>query len=421
MTPRSRVALQLGAAAIAAFVVAEGAVWLLRPRGEALEPLAVAVGEYFEPDQVERAEAFRDGQRALGLGGIALSGAALLALSLGRPRLAQRGLEALGRRPVLGGAAAGAALTVAVAVIQLPLSLVAHERAVDYGLSTQDLASWFADEGKGVAIAAVLTAAGAAILLALIRRLPRAWWAITAGGVVLYAVVSQALAPVLLAPLFNDFDRLPPGAERDAVVELAQEADVEIGEIYEVDASRRSNSLNAYVTGLGPTKRVVVYDNLLAGVDREALRSVLAHELAHAKNSDIWRGIAFVAIVAPLGMFLVRIGGSALARRGGAEPGSPASLPAYGLAIGAVSLVIGVAGSQLSRDVEASADAFALRLTDDPKALIELQRNLAERNLSDPDPPAWSQFLFGTHPTTLERIGAAKAYESESGRSGSRD
>jgi STE24 endopeptidase len=410
LSQRSRSVLLVGAVAVAAVLVAEGAVLALRPRGEAIEPLSVAATDYFDSAQIERAEAFRDGQRWLGLGSLALSGGVLVALALGRPRAARRALERLGRRPVLGAAVAGGAISVAVAVVGLPLGAIAQERAVDYGISTQDFWSWLADEGKSMAITAALTAAGAAILLALIRRLPRAWWAIAAAGIVGYAVVSQALAPVVLAPLFNDFERLPPGPERAAVLELAERAGVDVGEVYEVDASRRSTALNAYVSGLGPTKRVVVYDNLLAGVERPALRSVLAHELAHAHNDDIWRGIGFVAIVAPLGMLVVALGGSALARRGGTEPGTPASLPAFGLAIGVTSLVLGFAGAQLSRDVEAEADAFALRLTDDPRALIDLQTRLAERNLSDPEPPAWSQFLFGTHPTTLERIGAAEAY-----------
>jgi STE24 endopeptidase len=396
--------------AVAAVLVAEGAVFLLRPRGEAIEPLAIAATDYFEPAQIERAEDFRDGQRLLGFGSMALSGAALAFLAFGRPRAARRALERLGRRPVLGAAAAGAALSVTVAVVTLPLSVIAHERAVDVGLSTQDLAGWLADVGKSTGIAALLTGAGAAILIALIRRLPRGWWAAAAGGIVAWAVVSQALAPVVLAPIFSDFERLPPGPARDAVLELADSADVEVGEVYEVDASRRSTALNAYVAGLGPTKRVVVYDNLLASVERPALRSVLAHELAHAKNQDIWRGIAFVAIVAPLGMLVVSLAGTALARRGGADPASPAALPAYGLAIGVVALVLGVPGAQLSRAIEREADDFALRLTGDPAALVDLQTRLADRNLSDPEPPAWSQFLFGTHPTTLERIGAAEAY-----------
>ena len=403
-------ALAIAGAAVAAILVAEAAVLLLRPRGEAIEPLSLAATDYFEPQVIERAEDYRDGQRLLGLGSMALSGAVLVILALGRPRSAQRALERLGRRPVLGAAAAGAALSVVVAVVGLPLSAIAHERAVDAGLSTQGFWAWLADSGKAIGIAALLTGAGAAILIALIRRFPRGWWALASAGVVGWAIVSQALAPVVLSPLFNDFERLPPGPSREVVIELAERAGVDVGEVYEVDASRRSTALNAYVSGLGPTKRVVVYDNLLASVERPALRSVLAHELAHAKNQDIWRGIAFVAIAAPLGMLVVGLAGTALARRGGAPPDAPAALPAYGVAIGAVSLVIGVAGAQLSRAVEAEADAFALRLTDDPAALVDLQTDLAERNLSDPDPPGWSQALFGTHPTTIERIGAAEAY-----------
>lgn len=402
-------ALRVGAAAIAAVLVAEAAAWVLRPGG-AIEPAEVATGAYFDSAQIERAVAYRDGQRALAIGAIAASGAVLVLLSLGRPRAARRGLEALGRRPLAGAAAAGAAISITVAVAGLPFAAAAQERAVDYGISTQGLGSWLIDQGKATAIAAALTAAGAALLIALARRLPRAWWVAAAGAIVVYAVVFAALAPVLLAPLFNDFDRLEPGPARSAVLELADRAGVEVGEVYRVDASRRSTTLNAYVSGLGPTKRIVVYDNLLAAVERPALRSVLAHELGHAAHRDLWRGVAFVGLVALPGMLFVRLAGGSLAARGGADPASPAALPAYGLAITLAALVIGVAANQLSRGAEASADAFALRLTGDPGGLIDLQTRLARRNLSDPDPPRWAHFLFGSHPTTLERIGTAEAF-----------
>jgi STE24 endopeptidase len=375
----------------------------------------VEASAYFDQAEVERAEGYRDGQRWLAIGEIAISAGVLLALALGRPRAARRGLEALARRPVLGAAAAGAAISIAITLAQLPISAIAHERSVDVGISTQGFGDWLADVGRSAAISAALAGIGASLLLALIRRLPRWWWPVAAAGVVVYAIAFMVLAPILLAPIFNDFRKLEPGPARAAVVDLAERADVDVGEVYSVDASRRSTSLNAYVSGLGPTKRVVVYDNLLAGVERPALRSVLAHELAHAHNQDIWRGIAFLAIVAPLGMLFVYLAGTALARRRGADPGSPTALPAYALMIGLAAAVLGVAGNQLSRDVEAEADAFALRLTDDPQALVELQTRLAGRNLSDPEPPGWARFVFGTHPTTLERLGAAEAYE----RSGS--
>jgi len=413
-TLRRSGAVRIGAAAVAMVLVAEAAMWLLRPRGEEIESRPVSASAYFEPGQLERAEDYRDGQRLLLIAQIAVSVALLVALALGRPRLARRGLEALARRPVLGAAAAGAALSLTVTVAELPLSAIAHERSVDAGISTQDFGEWLADAGRAAAISAGLAGLGGALLLFLVRRLPRWWWPVAAAGVVAYAIVFVALAPVLLAPIFNDFRRLEPGPARDQVLHLAERADVEVGEVYSVDASRRSTALNAYVSGVGPTKRVVVYDNLLAGVERPALRSVLAHELAHAKNRDLWRGIAFVALVAPAGMLFVYLAGTALARRAGADPASPAALPSYVLAIAAASLVLGVVGNQLSRDVEAEADGFALRLTDDPVALIDLQTRLAERNLSDPDPPGWAHFLFGSHPTTLERLGAAEAYRARS-------
>jgi STE24 endopeptidase len=220
------------------------------------------------------------------------------------------------------------------------------------------------------------------------------------------------LSPILIEPQFNDFEELPEGSElRVDVQELGRRADVEVGEVYRVDASRRSTSLNAYVAGLGPTKRVVLYDNLIDDVPRAELESVVAHELGHVAHSDIPRGIAFAALVTPLGLLSVRELSGALARRAGAESGMPAAIPALFLAIALTSFTVNVAGNQLSRKVEASADAFALRITDDPRALIELQTALAERNLSDPDPPAISRILFGTHPTTLERIGSALAWE----------
>lgn len=408
---RSPGALKVGAAAVAAVLVAEAAVWLLRPRGEPIEPRPVAASDYFDPDLLERAEDYRDGQRLLTIGEIAISAGVLLALALGRPRTARRRLEALARRPVLGAAAAGAAISIAVTLAQLPLSAIAHERSVDAGISTQGFGDWLADAGRAAAISAALAGVGASLLLLLVRRLPRGWWPVAAAGVVVYAIAFVVLAPVLLAPIFNDFRRLEPGPAREQVLRLAERAGVDVGEVYSVDASRRSTSLNAYVSGLGPTKRAVVYDNLLAAVERPALRSVLAHELAHAHNRDIWRGIAFLALVAPGGMLFAYLAGTALARRGGADPASPAALPAYALAIGVAALVLGIAGNQLSRSVEAEADAFALRLTDDPRALTDLQTELAARNISDPDPPGWARLFFGTHPTTLERLGAAEAYE----------
>jgi STE24 endopeptidase len=410
--PRSP-ALRIGAAAVAAVLVAEAAVWLLRPRGDVVEPAEVSEHSYFSDAQLERAHDYRDGQRLIALGGLAVEGSALVLLALWRPAPLRRGLAAASRRPLLGGAAVGAGLSLTLALVALPLSAAAHERARDVGLATQTIGPWLADQGKSAAIGAGLAAAGGAVAVALMRRLRQRWWMGGAVVVVGFAAVFSWLAPVVIAPLFNRFEELPPGPVRADVVRLGERAGVDIGEVYRVDASRRSTALNAYVNGLGPTKQVVLYDNLLREAERPVLNSVVAHELGHVEGDDILRGIAWIAIAAPLGVLFVQLSTEALSRRAGAAPGTPAVLPALALSLAATTLVLGVVSNQLSRRVEARADTFALELTRDPEALIDVQRQLSVNNVGDPDPPALLHWLFATHPSTIERIGAAVAYERE--------
>ncbi len=219
-----------------------------------------------------------------------------------------------------------------------------------------------------------------------------------------FAVLTLYLSPVLIDPLFNRFEPLPRGELRSEVLRLADRADVDVGEVYRVDASRRTTAINAYVGGLGQTKRVVLYDNLIDDFPDDQVRSVVAHELGHVKGRDLWRGLLWIAIVAPAGTLAVqrlseRIGGGSPLRP------VPASLPAIALSLTLVSFALTCAGNALSRPVEARADAFALELTDDPKAFIELERSLTLRNIGDPDPPRALHILLGTHPTTKDRIG----------------
>jgi STE24 endopeptidase len=405
-------AARAGLCVAALVVVAEGAVLLLAPSEEGIPPEPVVAGDYFDPAALERASDFRDGQRLLLVGGLVAQGLVIGALAVGRPRSARQLLASLSSRPVLGTAAAGVLVVVVAEVVALPTSLASHERSVDAGISTQSLGAWLTDQGIGLAIAAITAGAGAAALSALIRRSPRRWWIPGTFVVVGYGAALSLLAPILIAPRFNDFEELPPDSElRAEVVELGDRAGVDVGEVYRVDASRRSTALNAYVAGLGPTKRVVLFDTLIEGTDPAELRSVVAHELGHVAHSDIPRGILFAALVTPLGLLLVRELSGAMGRRAAAEPGSAAAVPALFVAIALVSFAVNIPANQLSRDVEASADAFALRVTDDPQGLVELQVRLAERNLSDVDPPGWATALFGTHPTALERIGSARAWE----------
>jgi STE24 endopeptidase len=405
--PRSRLPLAI----LVAVVAAGAATLLLRPRNGVIEPLAVDEGAYFSPAELDRARDFRDTQRLLAVGGLALAGVTLTVLVARPPR---RLLSRAGRRPILGAAAAGAGLSVLLVVVALPLSAVAHQRSVDVGLSTQDWGPWLGDVGKSTAIEAAFAGAGGAIALGLVRRVRRHWWAPAAAVIVLVGVLSVYLFPVVVDPIFNKFEPLPKGELRFEVLALAKRAGVDVGQVYRVDASRRTTGANAYVNGLGHTKRVVLYDTLVDNFPDDQVRSVVAHELGHQAHRDLLRGLAWLAIVAPAGTYLVQQLAERLGRRDGladhrSRPG-PAVLPALALSVALVSFVLGSASNVLSRRVEASADSFSLRLTHDPAAFVALERRLALTNVADPSPPGLFQALFGTHPTIVQRIGIGEAY-----------
>ena len=327
----------------------------------------------------------------------------MLALVVARP---PRRLLRQHRRPVLAGAAAAAALSVTVTAAALPLRAIARERAKDVGLVTQSWTGYAGDVAKGAAIGAVLAGAGGALLVFGMRRFGRAWWAPGAAVVVLFGVLTTYATPVVLDPLFNKFTPLPDGPTRTAVFQLAREAGVDVGEVYEIDASRRTTAANAYVAGLGRTKRVVLYDNLLKDFTPAEVRLVVAHELGHVNHRDVPHGLLWLAIVSPFGMLAIAMVADRLAP---GRRGTAAAVPAVVLAVSVIAPAITVISNQLSRKVEARADSFALELTGEEQTFIDFQRNIAIKNVSEPDPPEISQFLLGTHPTTMERIGLARA------------
>jgi Zn-dependent protease with chaperone function len=403
--------LRLPLAILVAVAAAGAATFLLRPRSGVIEPAPVDVEAYFTAFQLDRAEDFRSVQRLLGIGGLAL-GTGTIALLAWRPP--RRLFERLGRRPLLGAAAAGAGISVLLVVVGLPIDAWQRSRSLDVGLATQSWSDWASDVVRSTAIDAAFAAAGGVLALVLIRRFRRNWWAPGAAVVVAFGVITIWLWPIVIDPIFNDFEPLRPGPVRQDVLELAREAGVDVGEVYRVDASRRTSAANAYVGGLGHTKRVVLYDNLIAGFPRDEVRLVVAHELGHQKHNDLPHGLLWLALVAPAGTYLAQRLAEIFGRAYGladpdVKPG-PIVLPAVALAVTLASLLLGSASNVLSRQVEARADQFALDLTQDPAAFVQFERRIALRNIIDPDPPGLTQLLFGTHPTTIERIGMGEAW-----------
>ena len=392
-----------------ALLAAEAGARLLAPREQPIAPAPVDLNRYFSPEEIERGRRFARPQIALGLARAAIDAGAL-ALAVGRP---PRRLASRFRHPALGGAATGAGLAVALSLPALPLRAVARRRSLAVGLATQSWRGWAGDLVKAGAIEAALAAGGGAAVVAVTGRYPRHWWLPASAGSVLFGAGLAALAPVVLDPVFNKFTPLPEGETRSDVLELARAAGVKVGEVYSVDASRRTTAANAYVTGLGPTKRVVLYDMLLERYDRDEIRVVVAHELAHVLGRDVIRGVVYAAMVAPAAALAVQRVSWSLSP----ERGTPAALPALAMAAGLVAVPTGLIGNRLSRAIERRSDAYSLRLTGSADAFISFERAIAVQNVADLDPPRWLTSLLATHPPTAERIGAAVSYSAVSSSS----
>lgn len=390
-------------------VAADAARRLLAPRAEAIAPAPVDLHEYFTNEQIDRGSRYARPQLALALVRAVVDLGVMGALVGRPPAPVARVLSGRRwRRPVAGGAAVGASLATGLIAPTLPLRMLSRRRAIAAGLDTQSWRGWAADLVKAGLIEAAFAAAGGAAVIAATRRFPRNWWAPAAVGSVAVGAGLAALAPVVLDPLFNDFTPLPDGDTRSDVLKLAESAGVKVGEVYSVDASRRTTAANAYVTGVGPTKRVVLFDTLLDRYSRDEVRVVVAHELAHVRHKDVRRSIVYAAIVAPAAAWAVQ----RLSWTLSPERGTPATLPALALAAALVGAPVGLIGNRLSRAVERRADAYSLELSDAPDAFVSFERAIAVQNLADLRPPRWVTQLLATHPPTAERIGAALAFQS---------
>jgi len=389
-----------------ALAAAEGGVRLLSPRERPIEPAEIDLHSFFSDAEIERGARFARPQLALGLGRAAIE-LGVLALVVRKP---PRWLPGRSKRPVLAGALTGVGLAVGLSLPALPVSAISRRRGMAVGLVTQSWRGWAADLVKGGAIESVLAGAAGAAAVAVTRRYPGGWWLPASAGSVLFGAVLAALAPVVLDPVFNDFTPLPDGETRSDVLELARAAGVKVGEVYSVDASRRTTAANAYVAGLGLTKRVVLFDTLLERYSRDEIRVVVAHELGHVRNRDVPRGVLYAALIAPAAALAVQ----RLSWELSPERGTAGALPALALAAAVVGAPMGLIGNRLSRAIERRSDAYSLVLTDAPDAFISFERAIAVQNVADLEPPRWLTSLLATHPPTAERIGSAVSFAERS-------
>jgi STE24 endopeptidase len=418
MTPRSWAAVALGALVVAVVLVALLTIPWHRPPAPRADQLA-ALRE-LPSEQVARARAFHAELRPGSYGAMALS--LLAALVLGLTPLGAR-IVGLAGRPFDGHWIAqallgGLAVILLVEVITLPLAAWRHAVVARYGLSTQTWGAWAVDLLKSYAVGAVIGGLALLGFYTVARLAPRWWWAFGAVGAAALVVLLSFILPVLVEPIFNRFEPMAAGPLRTELTALAERDGVPVRDVLVADASRRTRAVNAYVSGFGPTRRIVVYDTLLTEATPGEVAGVVAHELGHAKDNDVLTGTLLGALGSAAGVIALYLLGSwtgllrqaGVADTGGRDLGDPRAIGLL-LAVAAVAGVVsGPAQALVSRLIEARADTHAMALTGDPATFEAMQRRLATVNLSDPDPPAWEHALTASHPSTVQRMAAARAY-----------
>lgn len=405
------VILSLLAAAAASLVAvvsrAPASVRFDRPGPAATDP---ALGARFTDEEVARAGAYRGPSYLAFALGIALQLAALVVVARGPlARLIDRFEGVRGGWPVRACVAA-VAVTLVLALVALPLGFVRGfmmQRA--WGISNQDASAWLLDQLRALLVGAITVVVAAVSFFALVRWQPRAWplwgWAVFS----LLTLLLTFLYPIVIAPLFNRFSPLDDPRLTTDVRRLAERAGIDLDEVLVADASKRSTLENAYVAGLGSSRRLVVYDTLLNAGDERSTLFVVAHELGHQVHDHVVKNVAIASLGLAGGFTIL----AWLARRpevwswGGASGiADVRALPVLMLFALVAGLLILPLENAVSRHFEAQADRVAIDLTHDPDTAVRVFRRLALSNISDLRPPGIAVWTLFTHPPTVERIDA---------------
>jgi Zn-dependent protease with chaperone function len=307
-------------------------------------------------------------------------------------------------------------LSLVTTAAQLPLIvyrgfIVPHQ----FALSHQTFLGWLGDLGKGAGVDLVIGAplvAGALLIMRHVRRWWLVLWAISLPLVVLGVVAT----PLIIDPLFNDFRPLRDQRLKNDLIAEASKAGIDAARVYEVDKSKQTTTMNAYVTGLGPSKRIVMWDTLLQKLDHDEVLAVMGHEMGHYVLHHIWQGMAFAALVTLFGFALAqRLVELGLARWGArwrvTGIGDAAALP-WLLAVASIlSFLFSPIYSGYSRHIEHQADQFALELTHLNVAAATSEVKFAEDSKVDPRPNRFIEFWRYSHPAAQRRIDFALAYK----------
>ena len=301
-------------------------------------------------------------------------------------------------------------------IIGLPSSYYGFHLEQKFQLSNQNFGQWFGEQLKAILVLFIIGLIIIEGIYFALKKAPKTWWIYVSVVFVFFTVVLVNLAPILILPLFNVYTPLPQGEVRDRLISLSEKAGVEVEDIFQMDMSKQTKKVNAALTGIGNTKRIILGDNIINEFTPEEIEFVIAHEMGHNVLQHIWKVIALSSFISAIGFLIIHLSMGRIIHRFRKSlkienMADIASLPLFLLIFSIFSLVTLPVIPTYSRHIERQADKFAMDMTRNPDVAVVAFEKLAYKNLSDPNPHPVIEFLLYDHPPISKRIKFAETYK----------
>jgi Zn-dependent protease with chaperone function len=309
-----------------------------------------------------------------------------------------------------------AIFTIITFVIDFPLSYyIGYVREHQYGLSNQTFGKWFGDSLKSLALSLVFGFLFIWVPYLLLKKSPRRWWLYTGLLAIPFLILLILIQPIWIDPLFNQFGPMKNKALETKILNLADRAGIEGGRVYEVNKSEDTKALNAYVTGFGNTKRIVLWDTIIAKLDEDELLFVMGHEMGHYVLGHVWKSILFFSLMIIITLYAIhRTAGWLInkyrRRFGFSELSDIASLPLIILLFSLYFFLVTPIALTFTRYNEHESDRFGLEITQNNRAAATAFVKLQIENLAVPRPHWLIRLWQASHPTLGERIDFTNEY-----------
>ncbi|MBM7694019.1 Zn-dependent protease with chaperone function [Peribacillus deserti] len=342
----------------------------------------------------------------------------MLILLAGLPRLFERWAQSSSKKTVVQNGIFLFWISASTLLATMPLNYIGYRLSRFYHISTQTVPSWMKDELIGFWVNFGLMWIVLTVLYWLIRKYEKKWWLYAWLLSVPFTLFLMFIQPVIIDPLYNDFYPLKDKQLEKQILQLAAKADIPAEHVYEVNMSEKTNSMNAYVNGIGSNSRIVLWDTTLEKLSDDEILFIMAHEMGHYVEKHLYFGIAGYLSLSLAGLWLASRIMNYFIRRWGrtfkiSSVSSLASFPLFLLITSVLLFISSPLANYVARYEEMRADTYAIKMTEDKEAGIHSFQELTKSGLSEVNPPFLVKLFRYTHPTMLERIQMLENWEEK--------